>query len=238
MAISRLRIIRFALAAFVVAINGIPHPQGECRSFLPLMGYAARPAFAETALSLPSAVTQFSDMKEKSAEVRLIHSAAELLDADEPSDGKRVGLREPRPDVISAFPKPHRRDPSPSSRRVDPKRVQELVQNTQTRREAFEILRRDLGWPNTPDNLSAYLANHNITAPWRTGPHIEGHRVSPQHIQELLDKTRTRDEAVAALRKEFHWPKRANTLSVFVARHKLKTRWRSRGRDHAVRSSA
>jgi hypothetical protein len=51
--------------------------------------------------------------------------------------------------------------------RIDPKRVQTLVQTTKSRTEAVNLLWNEFGWSTTSNNLSTYLTRHSLTAPWQ-----------------------------------------------------------------------
>ena len=132
------------------------------------------------------------------------------------------------PNQLSAFVSKHRLSAPWRRERLDPARVRSLVANTRSLGEVAKILQRKLRWKGSFRNLSAYLTRHQITTGWRE----EGHRISPRRVQELIANTATREQAVALLQQELGWPKRANTLSVFITRNNLHAPWKGVSPGH------
>src|SRR5207245_1384633 len=85
--------------------------------------------------------------------------------------------------------------------------------------EAVVLLRKELGWPRTPTNLSMYIKRHGLTVHWQL------FRIDPQRVQKLVQDTRSRTEAVAVLQKKLGWTTTPANLSRYIRRHGITASW-------------
>jgi hypothetical protein len=104
---------------------------------------------------------------------------------------------------------------------LDPARVQELVLNTRTRKEAAEIVEEAFGCKVGLNGLSIYLKRHGLIAPWQT-PRWE---IEPHEVSRFISGMRTRKAAAAALSSALGRPISGDVLTFYVRRHKLLATW-------------
>jgi hypothetical protein len=112
-----------------------------------------------------------------------------------------------------------------TKRRVDPARVQELVLSTKSRRQAVKAVKKGLGWATNRKNLARYIKRHRLITHWPTRP------IDPARVQEMVLSTKSRREAVKAVKKGLGWATSRNNLAGYIKRHRLITHWPKRPID-------
>lgn len=127
---------------------------------------------------------------------------------------------------IAAFPKQRSLSVRRTSVPTDVYQVQKLIEMTNTRKEAIEILEDAMNWAPTASRLTEFMRKHKLRARWQ---HFY-QRPQADEVRAIVERATTIHAALRLLGSELAWWPRPDALISYIDRHGLRPGWETRRR--------
>lgn len=104
-------------------------------------------------------------------------------------------------------------------------RVQEIIADTKSRRDALERLRAELGWFRSLRYFDGYVKEHKLNAPWQL--HVPWH-IDHSRMREVIQAARTLTDALELVREQLGRPMSRGNLRAYIKRNDIAVPWHDR----------